>query len=118
MKRKTNINEKRTYHIRRAYFVKNKYSILYCEAYGSYTRIFFRYHNYELASYRLSIIQEELKEYYFVRCHKSYIVNILCIRGIDCHSNKLLLGSGEEIPIARNHKKQILSLLRNLAIIV
>jgi two-component system LytT family response regulator len=96
-----------------AFFIKHKCSILYCEAVGSYTLIHFSCHDPEKAAYRLHMIEEELNDEYFIRCHRSYIVNIFSIRSIVCRNKqlKLELASGEEIPVARDRKKLVKDLL-------
>ena len=96
-----------------AFFIKHKCNILYCKADGSYTHIFFTCHGCEVASYRINMIQEELNEDYFIRCHKSYIVNIFSIRSIlSCNKTLILeLISGEKIPVARDRKKFVKDIL-------
>lgn len=42
---------------------------------------------------------------HFVRCHRSYIVNLL---KVDCvYKNSVLLSTGEELPISRNNSKYV-----------
>jgi DNA-binding LytR/AlgR family response regulator len=53
----------------------------------------------------------EIADYHFVRCHRSYVVNLdylKCIRGSD-----LLLLDGTAIPIGRSYKPQVLDMLTN-----
>ena len=43
--------------------------------------------------------------YYFVRCHRSYIVNLF---KVDCvYKDSLLLSNGESLPISRNRSKDV-----------
>jgi len=47
----------------------------------------------------------ELLPDYFVRCHRSYIVNLL---KTDCvYKDSLLLSNGEKIPVSRNNSKKV-----------
>ncbi len=42
---------------------------------------------------------------YFIRCHRSYIVNLL---KVDCvYNNSLLLSTGEKLPISRKNAKDV-----------
>ena len=53
----------------------------------------------------------EIADYHFVRCHRSYVVNLdylKCIRGSD-----LPLLDGTAIPIGRSYKPQVLDMLTN-----
>lgn len=47
----------------------------------------------------------ELKKHGFIRCHKSYIVNLYCIRSIS--GNYLELCNNEEIPLGKKFKSQV-----------
>lgn len=55
--------------------------------------------------YSLGKIEKDLNSEKFVRCHKSYIVNLSFIEGIK--PNSLRLESGEEIPISRYRYKDV-----------
>lgn len=96
---------------RYAFFIKHKYNIQYCQASGSYTLIYFNNYDPEKASYRIGCVEEELNDGFFIRCHNSYIVNIYCILCICNGKNKLILSSGEEIPITRKYKNELIELL-------
>lgn len=54
--------------------------IIYCKAEGSYTWIYLNKSKSFLAAWRLNIIQSFLDDYGFIRCHRSFLVNIKYIK--------------------------------------
>lgn len=54
---------------------------------------------------KISEIEELLPSEYFVRCYRSYIVNVKYIKSI--LKNHVLLEDGVEIPISRGKYKEI-----------
>ena len=66
----------------------------------------------EIRSYiRLDQLQEQLKDPRFLRCHRSYIVNLDCIQGI-C-GNDFLLINGTPIPLRREKRAEFKSAFEN-----
>jgi two-component system response regulator AgrA len=55
----------------------------------------------------LESIEQKLDQYSFYRNHKSYIVNISYISGIDYTNNMIRLKNGEECPVSKRHKKEL-----------
>lgn len=112
MSRKRHKKRKKIYRIRRAFFITHPELIIYCEALGSYTIIYFKGHEPERPGFRICIIEQQLDKEQFCRCHKSYIVNLSCIKSIDyCNRNMtLILTSGDPIPVARQYKKEVVAL--------
>ena len=54
---------------------------------------------------KISEIEEVLPSEYFIRCHRSYIVNVKYIKAII--KNNVLLVSGLKIPISRGKYKEV-----------
>lgn len=85
-------------------------NILYFEADGSYTKIYTYDQNknsedYKLISKKLGQIEKELKEYGFIRVHKSYLVNLLNITEV---SETIMIRNIEYfIPIGRKYKEKV-----------
>ena len=50
-------------------------------------------------------IYDSLKDNYFIRVHKSYIVNYNYVRKI--YASKVIIDNGEEIPVSRNRRGEI-----------
>ncbi|WP_279265820.1 LytR/AlgR family response regulator transcription factor [Romboutsia sp. Marseille-P6047] len=57
------------------------------------------------ARYSLEKIEKDLNVEEFVRCHKSFIINLNHVENIK--SNVAILDSGEEVPISRYRHKDI-----------
>lgn len=55
----------------------------------------------------LKSMERQLSEKFFVRIHKSFIVNISQIRSFD--SKKVILSSGREIPVGESYRNNFLS---------
>lgn len=55
--------------------------------------------------YSLEKIEKDLNLYKFVRCHKSYLVNLSYVENIKL--NTLVLESGEEVPVSRYRYKDV-----------
>ncbi|MGV8096480.1 MAG: LytR/AlgR family response regulator transcription factor [Mangrovibacterium sp.] len=58
-------------------------TICYCRTEGCYTRIFLKSERSYLLSRTLNSIEKQLPGEYFLRCHRSYLVNIREITSID-----------------------------------
>lgn len=90
---------------------KNKYEkvlfsdILYIEGLQNYVTIHTRKGKYITLIY-LKTIEERLDSSLFIRVHKSYIVSVDKIDGIE--GNEVYIQS-ERIPISRNYREQVLS---------
>ena len=78
--------------------------ILYIKANGDYIDIFTKKKRYTIHS-TLTKIQEKLTNTSFVKVHRSYIVNVQKILGIDGNS---VIIEKNVIPISRTYKKQLL----------
>lgn len=90
--------------------------IMYCEASGSYTWINLVSGEKIKLSCRLSIVEEKLCSVTFIRCHKSFVINIKKV--VDFSDKKpytVTLSNGVDIPIVGNKRtyliKQILKLI-------
>ncbi|MDO4169301.1 MAG: LytTR family DNA-binding domain-containing protein [Lachnospiraceae bacterium] len=53
---------------------------------------------------KMNDLEEKLKEDHFIRCHKSFIVNMQYIRFVD--GNNIILLNGQKIPISRNRRAE------------
>lgn len=62
--------------------------------------------------------EKELCPKTFFRCNNSYLVNIAYVEDIlpDSHRYKIRLITGEEIPLSRNKKKELIELMRNASL--
>ena len=81
----------------------------YVEVYGHQ----FRYHTTEedivlTMTQSMSELEEELQKHGFVRCHKSFLINL---RYVDAIRGSSVLLAGQEIPVSRNRRKDVLQAL-------
>lgn len=63
----------------------------------------------EIERETLKNMQLKLPEGQFVQIHKSFIVNLLAVRA--AYSNKVLLKSGDYLPVSRSHKDNLQKIL-------
>lgn len=54
---------------------------------------------------RLKDVYGELSQCGFIRCHKSYVVNLRCVRSIN--GENILLFGGETLPIGRSYANEV-----------
>ncbi len=86
--------------------------ILYCKSDGSYTTVYMRNGDDYLVSKSIKHIEELLPKDYFIRIHKSYIVNLNEIKELVKHgSGEIILSNNQIIPISRKHRKQVFEAL-------
>jgi len=55
----------------------------------------------------LKKIMEMLDEFTFVRSHKSFLINLKHLKGIDTNNNIAIMNNNITIPISRRNKKTI-----------
>ena len=78
--------------------------IYYCITFSPYIDIHTNSEKITLRK-KISEMENNLPSKYFVRCHRSYIVNVKHIKSIT--KNKVLLSNGIKIPISRGKHKEI-----------
>jgi two-component system LytT family response regulator len=86
-------------------------SIIYCRAHGGYAKIFFADRECLVTSRRLNVIQKILNENEFVRCHRSFLVNIRFIKEFCTKRKVLILQNGEEINVSYRKIKMLKTFL-------
>ena len=86
--------------------------ILYIERKGRETRIYLR-ESEVLVTSRLEELEEQLADTDFVRCHKSYLVNLDEIRQF--RRTEFVMRNGERIPISRNFQETVKTKFMNWA---
>ncbi|MGL5649608.1 MAG: LytR/AlgR family response regulator transcription factor [Clostridium sp.] len=83
--------------------------ILYIETTGKLIRIHYD-KNFVDVHERMIDLEERLSKQYFIRCHKSYLVNAKHIRRLD--KTDIELDDGTIIPISRLRVKEVKSILK------
>lgn len=83
----------------------NYQEILYIESLGDYVKYFTATKNY-LTLCTLKSVEEKMSRNYFMKVHRSYIVNIQKIK--DIQDNSLVI-EGKVIPISKSFKSEVMS---------
>ncbi len=85
-------------------------SILWIEALGDYIKIITKEENFVVLS-TMKAFEKEVEQYFFLRIHKSFIVNLKMIKRFN---SKFVEIESEQIPLSRNKKKILSDALENL----
>jgi len=84
--------------------------ILYLEAQGSYSNIVTKNGEY-IISFNLSHFQEEIDNSYFVRIHRSYIINLVNVQSFD-HGSVTL--QAKTLPIGKQFQGKLISAIKKV----
>ncbi|MCS3794836.1 LytR/AlgR family response regulator transcription factor [Niastella sp. OAS944] len=88
--------------------------IIRCESSNNYSRFFLTDGEVLLVSRPIFEYEEILKDYGFVRCHQSHLVNKKFIKSwVKDNGQFLLLQNGTQVPISRNKKDMLTRELRS-----
>ena len=92
----------------------NHNQIMYVEADDNYSKIFLDDHSEFLLSKTLGVVEEDLGNEMFFRCHRTYLVNAFFIKEI-CKGNDMciLLKNGLRIPLAKRRFGELRKLLND-----
>lgn len=86
-------------------------SIMYIEALGNYMRLHTKHSGAILVHETMKVIEEKLKPFGFIRCHKGYICNIKNITSLE-NDTYLLIGK-IKIPVGISYRQQIKNILKS-----
>jgi len=90
----------------------NSGDIIYCKSDGSYTHLYLKNNNDYMVSKSIKHFEEILPDGTFVRIHKSYIINIDEVIGINKQGNgEVILSNEAEVPISRSYKHKLMEIL-------
>ena len=85
--------------------------ILYIESLKDYIKVHVLGEKTIVAKYKISDIEEELKEECFLRIHRSYIINTNKIKAFTANDIEV---EGYEISIGASYKEKVISFLNNI----
>ncbi len=85
--------------------------IIRCDADSNYTQIFLKNKKKFLASKTLSDIEEMLSDAYFIRVHKSHLVNLDHISSLTSN-DELILSDGSVVVISRRRLQEVRDMVR------
>lgn len=98
------------YHAHRVFSIGDSqidlFDIIYIKADGSYSRIITKNKSYVYCVYLVDIARRIDIEA-FVRCHRSYIVNLRYIK--DVTKNQIELFNGERVPVSKKYRDSLLN---------
>lgn len=93
----------------------NVTNIIYCKSDNSYTTFYLSNANDIIVSKSIKEFATFLEDYYFVRPHQSYLVNIQYISKIDkSDGGFIILNNGKEIPVSTRRKQHLLNILEQI----
>lgn len=87
--------------------------ILYCKSDGNYCNIYLCSGKSLLLTKKLKHVQSLIKCQQFHRVHHSYYVNLKKIQTFNKTENVIILNTGEEIPVSRSRKQEVLEKIAN-----
>ena len=97
----------------RGYLFQKVADIIYCEAHNTYTKFFIEGKDPLLISKSLGDVEEMLNGGPFFRTHRQYLVNIQKITELlRTDGGFLLMSNGQEIPIVRTRRQELLDMMR------
>ncbi|HYC29060.1 MAG TPA: LytTR family DNA-binding domain-containing protein [Chitinophagaceae bacterium] len=92
-------------------FVKPQ-EIIRCESSNNYTTVFLTDGSKLLVSKGIYEFEEMLKEYGFVRCHQSHLVNKSQVKSwVKTDGESLLLYNGDLIPVSKNKRAEVRNMI-------
>lgn len=88
--------------------------IIYFESLGKKTKTICCEGDEYIIKESLSIVEEKLPDNIFFKIHKSFIINIDCIKGINMDNNKkVLLNNGIQLNVAHRKYREFLEFVRS-----
>lgn len=96
------LNEDKTIH---KFFLKD---ILYIESYREYIKVH-TFENAVLTKMSITKIEEQLKDFDFIRIHKSFVVSVAKIKAFNART---IFITDQELPIGRTYKNEVMKKLK------
>jgi two-component system LytT family response regulator len=92
----------------------NPEDIMYCKAEGNYTTVYLKDNKKHLLSKKIKDVIASFPKEDFFRIHKSYHVNLNAIKEIVKNEGLyIILENGQNIPVSRTKKEELISRLSN-----
>lgn len=97
----------------RGYIFQKTADIIYCEAHNTYTKFYIEGKEPLMISKPLGDVEEMLNGGPFFRTHRQYLVNIQKITELlRTDGGFLLMSDGQEIPIVRTRRQELLDMMK------
>ena len=88
--------------------------IVYCRAEKNWTIIALKGQTFFQVCQTLKSIEERINSDYFMRAHRSYLVNLYQIEKIQGCYEQLEMTEGHSVPVSRRRKKELKQALRKV----
>ena len=89
--------------------------IIRCEAEDNYTTVILQNNKKYVISKTMLLLEEFLREYGFIRCHRSHLINPSFITFLEKgKSAQITMQNGDHVPWSENYRKQILDIFGQL----
>mgnify|MGYP003477734757 CR=1 FL=1 len=90
-------------------------NVVYLSAENNYTKIYLVDGSELMAPKTLKYFEEKLEDYGFVRVHKSFLVNLLCIVELsNKDGSQIILSNGHKVALAKDKKNLVLEFFKQL----
>lgn len=87
--------------------------LMYCESDNNYTTMVLKNNNKILMSKTIKLIEADLKQPYFYRIHRSFIVNLNYIESFNSHLSIVKLKDNSQLPVSDRKKRGFLEYFEN-----
>ena len=95
-------------------YVVNVQNIVHCESDNNYTTLFLNDKQKIIISKSLKEFENLLKEFGFIRVHRSNLININYISRFDKEKNMLFMQDNSKIPVSFRKKDELIKIFDNL----
>ena len=95
------------------YITETGNEIIYCEADGRYTHVYFSNDKHEMISANIESIKKLLNDADFFRSHKSHLVNLKYLIGVNCDKRNIYLKNGYVAKVSARKVSKIKYLMAN-----
>jgi two-component system LytT family response regulator len=89
--------------------------LMYCEAEGTYTKLYFNDGEWYYSTYNLGKIEDLIKDYFFIRINRSVVINLRKVKFINKKDETCVLEDGLQAKFKMT-KKKIREMEKNLTI--
>jgi two-component system LytT family response regulator len=87
--------------------------IVYCESDNNYTSLFLNNKNKIFISKTIKLLEEDLKQPFFYRVHRSFIVNLNYVDSFNSYLSVIKLKDNSQIPVSDRKRKGFLEYFNN-----
>jgi two-component system LytT family response regulator len=86
--------------------------IVWCQADNNWTQMHLQDGTMHQVTETLKKVQNKIPHPDFVRCHKSYLVNMNYVKKVTKHCEKLVLSNDREVPVSQRNRCKVRAFLK------